>query len=101
MVTLAKPSTTQQSLESAEKFGEYINRYGFMIIFSAVILVIMIIVAIFYIKKYAERSKAEMEMANRERTASIEQNSKMFDLVTKVQTEQVVQLQAMTESLPK
>ena len=40
-----------------------------------------------------------MDLLSKERNATIDQNKQMFDLVTKVQTEQVVQLREMTDSL--
>lgn len=92
-------SDMAENIEAAGQLGEFINRYGFMIVFSAVVLVILIGVSIMTIARIMRKSEAETSIINEERKASIEQNRDMFNLVTKVQTEQVLQLQQMTESL--
>ena len=90
---------TDENIEAVENLGEFINKYGFMIAFSAVVLVLAIIFILNYIHTTRKKNETETSIFNKEREASIEQNKKMFDLVTKVQTEQIVQLQQMTESL--
>ena len=52
-----------------------------------------------YVKKNSKKSDLEQKMLQQEHEASLQQNQQMFDLVTRVQTEQVVQLQHMTDSL--
>lgn len=91
--------TTDVNTETIESFGEFINRYGFMVLFSTIVLIILTILFINHEKVSMKKQESELEALNKERNANLEQNSKMFDLVTRVQTEQVVQLQQMTTSL--
>ena len=99
MLIAAETGDRNENIETVEKLGEFINKYGFMIAFSAVVLVLAIIFILNYIHSTRKKTETETAIFNKEREASIEQNKKMFDLVTKVQTEQIVQLQQMTESL--
>ena len=46
-----------------------------------------------------KKQESELEAITKERNANLEQNKKMFDLVTSVQTEQIIQLREMTTSL--
>lgn len=85
--------------DEVEKVSGWINQYGFMIVFSSVVLVLVVAIVLIYSKIYAKKESSEVELLHKERIASIEQNQKMFDLVTNVQTEQVFQLQQMTQTL--
>ena len=91
--------STDASVTVVNSFGEFINRYGFMILFSIIMLLVIIFIANKLIQQSTKRADAELELTIKERNSSIEQNTKMFNLVTEVQTQQVVQLQQMTESL--
>lgn len=96
---LATSENVDASITVVNSFGEFINRYGFMILFSIIMLLVIIFIANKLIQQSTKRADAELELTIKERNSSIEQNTKMFNLVTEVQTKQVVQLQQMTESL--
>lgn len=91
--------TEQVSTSTISEFAEFTNKYGFMVIFSVVVLAILIILFINHEKISIKKQEAELDSINKERSANLEQNKKMFDLVTNVQTEQIVQLREMTISL--
>lgn len=82
-----------------ETLAELVNRYGFMAIFSVIMLSLIAICIISFSKRNNRKQDSELKILCEEREASIEQNKQMFELVTKVQTEQVVQLQQMTSLL--
>lgn len=90
---------TNETVDSVLGLAEFINRYGFMIVFSAVTFVVLIVFFFYYIRRISRKEKNENDILIKERTASIEQDQKIFDLVTTVQTEQVSQLRQMTVSL--
>lgn len=81
------------------EMARFINDYGFMIIFCALILILILFFFWNYTNQLNKKSDSEREILSKEREASLEQSQKMFDLVTTVQTEQVSQLQMMTDSL--
>ena len=80
-------------------FAEFTNRYGFMIVFSVLVLVVLVVLFINHEKMSMKKQESELEAITKERNANLEQNKKMFDLVTSVQTEQIIQLREMTTSL--
>lgn len=80
-------------------FAEFTNRYGFMIVFSVVVLIVLVILFINHEKIAMKKQESDLESIAKERNANLEQNKKMFDLVTTVQTEQIIQLKEMTASL--
>lgn len=91
--------TEEVGTDAIGEFAEFANRYGFMILFSVVVLVVLIVLFINHEKISIKKQEAELDSINKERSANLEQNKKMFDLVTNVQTEQIVQLREMTISL--
>lgn len=91
--------TSPGSIEQVSGLTKLINDYGFMIVFSAIVLLLIIVFFLNQQKTVMKKNQAELDIMSRERNASIEQNKQMFELVTKVQTDQVVQLQQMTETL--
>ena len=84
---------------TVDKFAILVNRYGFMVIFCIVVLLLLIAFFVSFERHYGRKQDSEMNLLSKERNATIDQNKQMFDLVTKVQTEQVVQLREMTDSL--
>ena len=84
---------------TVDKFAILVNRYGFMVIFCIVVLLLLIAFFASFERHYGRKQDSEMDLLSKERNATIDQNKQMFDLVTKVQTEQVVQLREMTDSL--
>ena len=87
------------TVDSIQDLSEWINRYGFMVIFSSVALILVICAFFMYMKRASKKDDKDNEILIKERMASIEQGKQMFDLVTNVQTEQVTQLQQMTAAL--
>lgn len=87
------------SPEKIDAWAEFVNRYGFMTIFCIIVILILITFFINFSKQSSKKQESELNFLNKERNASLEQNQQMFDLVTKVQTEQVVQLKEMTTTL--
>lgn len=90
---------TDMGINQIGTIAEFINRFGFMIVFAAVMLLVLIFVLYNAQKNAMRKSEVELELMKRERTSSIEHNAKMFDLVTEVQTKQIVQLDSMTVAL--
>ena len=97
------PDTTQVA-----GFAELINEYGFMIIFATASLLTVFSIACIFIKRWDLANKSrleteqnknnlEIELSKKRTESEIEQNSKMFDLLTTVQTEQVSQMQNISE----
>lgn len=85
--------------DSVLEFAEIVNQYGFMLVFSIIVLGLAVYFFFRREKQESKKSNSEMDILYQERYASIEQNKQMFDLVTNVQTEQVSQLQNMTKVL--
>ena len=85
--------------ETIEAIGAIVNKYGFMVVFSVIVLVLVTFFFITHDKRSGKKQDSELQILIKERESAIEQNQQMFNLVTKVQTEQVVQLQQMTDSL--
>lgn len=92
-------SHTPADVETIEAIGSMINKYGFMIVFSVIVLILVVFYFVNHDKRTGKKQDSELQILTKERESAIEQNKQMFDLVTKVQTEQVVQLQQMTDSL--
>lgn len=90
---------TVNVVEHAGNVGEFINDYGFMIVFSALVIVLLFRFFSKYSDALRKKSDAELGMLQKEREASINQNNQMFTLVTEVQTSQISQLQEMTSLL--
>lgn len=85
--------------ETIDAIGSMINKYGFMVVFSVFVLILVVFYFVNHDKRTGKKQDSELQILTKERESAIEQNKQMFDLVTKVQTEQVVQLQQMTDSL--
>ena len=84
---------------SAGTVGDFINRYGFMIVFCSLVLILLFLFFLKYSQYLTKKSDSEVGMLQREREANINQNNQMFTLVTEVQTSQISQLQEMTSLL--
>lgn len=95
----AQTQETEKSINTASELAKLVNEYGFMLVFSTIILIIIVAIVFNYIKRASIKTDAEMKLVEQERQASIQQNKQMFDLVTNVQVKQIVQLEAMTSSL--
>jgi hypothetical protein len=91
--------TSTTPVDNVVTLGEAINTYGFLIIFAAVMLIVILGFFITYTKRIEKKDKVELDILDKERTASINQNQEMFNLVTNVQTEQIGQLREMTTVL--
>lgn len=87
------------SVEAIDDLSKTANTYGFMTIFSIIALLVLVIFFVNWQKSSAKKQTMEVSILEQERKASIEQNHQMFDFTTKVQTQQVVQLQQMTDTL--
>lgn len=85
--------------ETIDAIGSMVNRYGFMVVFSVIVLILVVFFFVTHDKRNGKKQDSELQILVKERESAIEQNQQMFNLVTKVQTEQVVQLQQMTDSL--
>lgn len=92
-------STYVEGVKAIGSLGEFINHYGFMVIFCALVLVLMLVFFLTYSKNMTKKSDSELHILQKEREAAINQNNQMFNLVTEVQTNQVAQLQEMTSTL--
>ncbi len=95
-------------VESATALAEIISEYGFLIVFAAVCLGIMMTSVYIFIRRWEsnnkthndsqrEKSRVEIELMQQRTSAEIEQSSKMFDLVTEVQTNQIAQMRSITD----
>lgn len=93
----------QETMKNVETLGELVSKYGFLVVFSIVMLLIVLSIAVTFINrmsasmklKYeaeAKKMNIENDHLEKQREAEIDQQRKMFDLVTNVQTEQVSQL---------
>lgn len=98
-MTVLAASAENISSDTVNIWAEFVNRYGFMTIFCVVVILVLIAFFINFSKQSSKKQESELEFLNKERNASLEQNQQMFDLVTKVQTEQIIQLQEMTTTL--
>lgn len=96
---LLATSHTPADTETIDAIGSMINKYGFMVVFSVIVLILVVFYFVNHDKRNGKKQDSELQILTKERESAIEQNKQMFDLVTKVQTEQVVQLQQMTDSL--
>lgn len=85
--------------ETIDAIGSMVNKYGFMVVFSVIVLILVVFFFVTHDKRNGKKQDSELQILVKERESAIEQNQQMFNLVTKVQTEQVVQLQQMTDSL--
>ena len=85
--------------EYVESFAQIVNRYGFMVIFSVIVLILIIIFFVTFNARASKKSDSELKILQTERMSSIAQTEKIFDLVTNVQTQQISQLQEMTDTL--
>ena len=99
MVNEVMETVNQVDMNSVEQLGDFINRYGFMIVFAAIALLIFIGIAGVNTIITLRKNNTDQKMSLEERQASLKHNNDMFELVTKVQTEQIVQLQTMTRLL--
>lgn len=96
---LLSESSAPADTDTIDAIGSMINKYGFMVVFSVIVLILVIVYFVNRDKRNGKKEDSELQILTKERESAIEQNKQMFDLVTKVQTEQVVQLQQMTDSL--
>lgn len=95
-------------VQSINEFGRFINEYGFLIIFGAVILIALGTGIFMFLRSWnkresariaseSDKAKIELDLLTKERLANIEQNKQMYELVTKVQSEQVVQMENISK----
>lgn len=95
-------------VQEVSEFSKFINDYGFLIVFGAVMLLAVGTAIFMFLRSWnkregariaseAEKTKVELELLTKERMSHIEQNKKTYELVTTVQTEQVNQMRAISE----
>lgn len=95
-------------VQNISEFGKFINEYGFLIIFGAVILIALGTGIFMFLRSWnkresariaseSDKAKIELDLLTKERLANIEQNKQMYELVTKVQSEQVVQMENISK----
>lgn len=94
----------ESNLNAVASLSQMINEYGFVIVFAGAMLMLIIIVAVMCIKKLslsmelryqqeAKKIESETKMIESRRQFDVDQQSKLLDLVTNVQSQQVSQLQ--------
>lgn len=94
----------ESNLNAVASLSQMINEYGFVIVFAGAMLMLIIIVAVMCIKKLslsmelryqqeAKKVESETKMMESRRQFDVDQQSKLLDLVTNVQSQQVSQLQ--------
>ena len=94
----------ESNLNAVASLSQMINEYGFVIVFAGAMLMLIIIVAVMCIKKLslsmelryqqeAKKVESETKMIESRRQFDVDQQSKLLDLVTNVQSQQVSQLQ--------
>jgi hypothetical protein len=86
---------------SASEIFEAVNRYGFAIIFAIAASVVIYKIAIAALSDYKDRRKAALEMEQKDHEAQLEQQQKMYALVTDIQSQQIVTLEAINKSLDR
>lgn len=95
-------------VQNINDFGRFINEYGFLIVFGAVILIALGTGIFMFLRSWnkresariaseSDKAKIELDLLTKERLANIEQNKQMYELVTKVQSEQVVQMENISK----
>lgn len=92
-------NSSSSSVETVSEFTQLSNTYGFMTVFSVVVLLLITGFMIMTQRTAAKRQKSEITLLEKERTNNMEQNNKMYDIVINVQSEQVSQLREMTNTL--
>ena len=108
--TVAATAVVSDAVDQVSRVTELIYKYGFVIVFCAVILVVAIIIVIALVinsnRKHQAALKAEQERTTQslsldkaERESHIKTNEKMVSIVTEVQTEQISQLHEMSNIL--
>lgn len=90
---------THVNMESIGTLAEFMNRYGFLIIFAASILLLLITAMGIYLHIITKKTTTELELAAKEKQATLDQNAAMFNLVTDVQTKQITQLEQISKLL--
>lgn len=88
-----------EATDASTVVSKNISDYGFLVVFAGSMIVIVVLFFIWLFSMNKKKSDKEMDILAKERSASIEQGQQMFKLVTEVQTQQITQLQQMTESL--
>ena len=88
-----------ETIDSSTTVSQNIHDYGFLVVFAGSMIVIVVLFFLWLFAMNKKKSDKEMDILAKERSASIEQGQQMFKLVTEVQTQQITQLQQMTESL--
>lgn len=92
-------ATANVNVESIGTLAEFMNRYGFLIIFAASILLLLIAAMGIYLHIITKKTTTELELAAKEKQATLDQNAAMFNLVTDVQTKQITQLEQISKLL--
>lgn len=95
-------------VEKVSEFGKFINEYGFLIIFGAIMLLAIGTAIFMFLRSWnkresakigadTEKARVELELVQKERLANIEHNKQMYKLVTEVQSEQVSQMRNISD----
>lgn len=96
------------NVEQYQAMGEMVNQYGFLIVFGVVMLLIVALVMYTLIHKWskniearsnseAERAKVELSLMEKQQLAQMDQQNKLFDMVTSVQTDQIAQMHEISD----
>ena len=86
-------------VSAINNLGDFANNYGFMMLFSVIVLLIVLISAVIFITRMSKKSKNELELTSKERTQVMEHTDKIYDLLYTVQTKQVTDLELIADSL--
>ena len=86
-------------VSAINNLGDFANNYGFMMLFSVIVLLIVLISAVIFITRMNKKSKNELELTSKERTQVMEHTDKIYDLLYTVQTKQVTDLELIADSL--
>ena len=95
---------------AVSNLAELVNKYGFMLVFSAVGLLIIIWFAYSLSNRLnknfqqraeadAEKTRIELSLMEKEKLADFDKRTKLFSLVTDVQTKQISQLDGITDAI--
>ena len=98
-ILLSELASLPEATDAGSVVSKDISDYGFLVVFAGSMIVIVVLFFIWLFSMNKKKSDKEMDILAKERSASIEQGQQMFKLVTEVQTQQITQLQQMTESL--
>lgn len=86
-------------MHSIESMSNFVNRYGFMIVFSVIVLGIITICAWKFLSYLIKKAEKDSEIAEKERLSYIEQQKDLLKMVTENNTEHVAELRKIGSTL--